>query len=610
MIGYLRKIAWIFSILFFLFLISSQHSLAQESLSTTSQFAHNIKDNSTIETTITLTITGQPQTVLTYFNITIPQQNLDPEIYSITKNKKLEATISSRKDSTDLLINMDNSVIPNEGKISITLSYTQRYNDKSSISLMSKVSDTPVSEVTIYYPQKWGETSWVSDLFEDIQKEGSNYKLIIPKPNANVIKLIFGEEIIYNFQISKSLNNPTDDANQYEVIIPQDTQFQKIIIDSINIQPTQAITDNSNNYILIFNLDPNSQVDLKISGYMIMDKHEFYGPNFSSEYNQEDIYWNLEPKQIKSVEEFLADNNIDEQSSPDVILEYLYRYVIDTLKPAVERTSLAGGVRRGAMGVLKSPSESTPEDYADLLKTLLSLYEIPCIYSIGYVSDISNYQDDGMFHYWLQVHDGTDWKILDPYLEDFSKVSLFNRDQPDHITILNRTDDSISPVLTYYSDNDIIFEFINDSDVFYNPECNVSVSLEPYSILNKYTYGKINLENVGNTVFTGFDFTNSQPDISKYIDSVTNSKNTILLPHMRTDINFHIPFNDLDEDVIYSTVDIKNGEKSVASELISTEYSISVRTGYEVSIKIISFIIFLLSFGLIYILIEKFVYKK
>lgn len=608
--GYLRKTIWIFSIIFSLCSLFPSKIFAQTSLSTDAVFSHNIKENSVIETTLTFTISSTDRTVLTYYTITIPQENVEPTIYSTNKKKPLEATVYNRTNSTDILIDFENSVIDSENPIKISLTYTQNYSDGNIINLTSKVADTITSKVSITYPKTWQETSWISDQIEDIKKTENSYILTISNPDSNSIKLIFGKNIIYKFDISKSLNNPTNINNQYEIILPPDTQFQKIIIEDVSIQPTQSIIDNNGNYILIFTLDAQTQKDVKISGYIIMENHEYYSKEISTHYDSSDIYWGLETKQIEKVKEYLEKKGVSETSDNSVLSRYLYDYVIETLKPSTSATTLSGGVRRGAIDILKSPNESTPEDYTDLLRALLTYYEIPTIYTIGYVSDISSYQENGMFHYWLQSYFNDKWNILDPYLEDFSKVSLFNREQLDHITILNRVHDSISPILTYYSDNDISFEYLIDSEVVYNPQSNISISLEPYSILNKYIYGKISVENTGNTIFTGIQLTESQPDLNKYIDNVTNSTNNILLPHMKKDIDLHIPFNSLTEEMIFSTVQIKNGTKSIDSELISTEYSISEHTGYEIITKVISILLFVIIFSIIYIVVNKFVYKK
>jgi hypothetical protein len=608
--GFMKKAIWIFSIFFLFSFFSPSKVSAQTPLSTDAIFNHNIKANGFVETTITFTISSSQRTVLTYYTITIPQTEIESEIRSINRNKPLEATTYKRSNSTDILIDLENAIISKDSPEKLTISYTHKYTDKNILNLISKIADTPTSQVSITYPREWGDTSWISDQIDSIKKSDSSYILNINTPDSTAVKLIFGQEIVYSFNISKSFNNTTESSNQYEIIIPQDSQFQKIIIEDVNIQPTQALFDNSGNYILIYTLEPESQIDVKISGYVIMEEHQYFPDIINFQYDRKDIYWSLEDKQIEKIEEYFTENGITDYSKKDILTEYIYKYVINELQPSTTATTLAGGVRRGASEILKNPSEATAEDYADLLKTILSYYEIPAIYTIGYVSDISSYQDSGMFHYWVQVFNGDKWMVLDPYLEDFSKVSLFGREQLDHISILNRSHKSISPILNYYSDNDIKFEYVKNSQIVYSPDSNISISLEPYSILNKYLYGKIVVENTGNSIFTNINLTDSQPDLNKYLDSITNSADTILLPHMKNEIKFNIPFSKIDEDMIFTTVNLKNGTKAIDSQLISTEYSISERTGYEVLVKIVSIILFLITFSIIYFITDKIIYKR
>jgi hypothetical protein len=608
--GYMKKAIWIFSILFFFSFFSPSKASAQTPLSTDAVFDHNIKANGIIETTITFTISSSQRTVLTYYTITIPQTDIDSQIRSVNRNKPLEATTYNRTDSTDILIDLENAIIQKDSPEKLTLSYIHKYSDKNIINLISKIADTTTSKVSITYPREWGDTSWISDQIDNLKQSDSSYILNITAPDSTAVKLIFGQDIVYRFNISRSFNNVRDSSNQYEIIIPQDSQFQKIIIEDINVRPTQALFDNSGNYILIYTLEPQEQIDIKISGYVIMEQHQYFPDSINFQYDRKDIYWSLEERQIEKIEEYFREKGLTDYSKKDILTEYIYNYVTEQLQPTTTATTLAGGVRRGASEVLKKPSEATAEDYADLLKTFLSYYEVPAIYTIGYVSDISSYQDSGMFHYWVQAFDGEKWMVLDPYLEDYSKVSLFAREQLDHISILNRSNNSISPILNYYSDNDIKFEYVKNSEIVYSPESNISISLEPYSVLNKYMYGKIVVENTGNSIFTNIELADSQPDLKNYLDSITNSADTILLPHMKNEIRFHIPFNKIEDEMIFTTVNLKNGTKIIDSELISTEYSISERTGYEVLIKFISIILFLVTFSIIYIITDKIIYKR
>lgn len=610
MTGYLKKAIWIFSILFLLSFFNISQTSAQESFSTSSIFNHNIKENGKVETTLTFTISSPKRTVLTYYTITIPQEDIEPEIFSTTRNRRLESTVYNRTGSTDILIDLENTVIPEGGSTKLSISFLQEYSDDNIITLVSKVADSPTTEVGITYPKDWGETNWVSDQIDKIKTSNTSYVLRIPEPDSSFIKLIFGEHITYDFEISKSFNNMSEESNQYEVIIPNDNEFQKIVINDINIKPTQALLDNSNNYVLIFTLEPETQADIKISGNIIMGEHKFYAGDVVTKYDSRDIYWSLENRQIERIDGYLAKNGIEDETDKEVLTEYIYKYIVDNLTPSSSATSISGGVRRGASEVLNTTEKATPEDYADVLRAILTYYDIPSIYTVGYVSEISSYQDTGMFHYWVQAYNGQRWVVLDPYLEDYSNVSLFGREQLDHISILHRKHDSISPILTYYSDNDIRFEYSSDKEIQYSPESNISISLEPYSILNKYLYGNITVDNTGNTIFTGVEFENSQPELNQYIDSVTNTANTILLPNMYKTINFHIPFNEIKDNVVFATANIKNGDKNVHSEDITAEYSVAERTGYEVLIKFISIILFLITFSLIYLFIDKIIYKK
>ena len=610
LIGFTKKTVWIVSILFLFVQLFTSSIHASDPISTSSTFSHTIKESGYVETSVSFTVSSTERTVLTYYTITIPQSNIDPEIYSITENRKLEATKYNRTNSTDLLIDFENAVVTQDSDYKIRISYTYPYTDRNVLELVSKILDTDTKQVSITYPKDFGEYRWISDQIEDLKQSDNNYILKIAQPDSNSVRIIFNQGIVYEFNISKSFNNPTDSIIQNEILLPPDTQFQKIVIEQSDPLATQSIRDNNGNYILIYTIAPQEQIDVKIKGYILMDYHSNYESTLSAKLDNTNMYWSLEQKQIEDIEAYLDSKGDKDNISTKKKLEYIYKYVIEKLTPTTSSTSISGGIRRGCIDVLNNPEDSSAEDYADVLHTILSYYDIPSIYTIGYISDISSYQEDGMFHYWIQAYDSEKWIVLDPYLEDYSKVSLFDREQLDHISILQRKYDPLSPNLPYYSDSDISFKYVRDTTVIYEPSSNISISLEPYSILNKYVYGSINIENNGNTILTGAEFKDGVPDINNYIDKTTYASNQILLPHISRDINFHIPYKDLNEDIIFSSVDIKNGSLSVQSELVSTEYSILDSTGYNIVTKIISAVIFLLFLFIVYLFIDKVIYKQ
>ena len=169
--GYIKRTIWIFSCILLTFLFIKYPVFAENQLTTDATFSHNIKENGFVDTTITLTISSEERTVLTYYTITIPQTKIDPEIYSLSKKKSLEATIYERSNSTDILVDFENSVIEANGSTKISISYSSEYIDKNILDLVSKIADTPTSKVSLTYPQDWGETSWVSDQITSIKKK-------------------------------------------------------------------------------------------------------------------------------------------------------------------------------------------------------------------------------------------------------------------------------------------------------------------------------------------------------------------------------------------------------------------------------------------------------
>jgi len=90
--GFFHKTLFLFSILFFNFVFfqSINNVSAQEQLSVSSTFHHNW-DGERLDTTIYLTLfTESSSTVVTYYTVTIPDIGINPEVFSINRDKVLE----------------------------------------------------------------------------------------------------------------------------------------------------------------------------------------------------------------------------------------------------------------------------------------------------------------------------------------------------------------------------------------------------------------------------------------------------------------------------------------------------------------------------------------
>ncbi|HOK59888.1 MAG TPA: hypothetical protein PK432_02810, partial [Candidatus Dojkabacteria bacterium] len=93
--GYLKKILLLSSLVFLFSLFSTQKISAQQP-NVLSSFQH-YWDGETVNTTVLLTFqTTDSPIVITYYTVTIPDTEISPEIFSVSRNKELEFTIHKK----------------------------------------------------------------------------------------------------------------------------------------------------------------------------------------------------------------------------------------------------------------------------------------------------------------------------------------------------------------------------------------------------------------------------------------------------------------------------------------------------------------------------------
>lgn len=366
-----------------------------------------------------------------------------------------------------------------------------------------------------------------------------------------------------------------------EINLPPNSNHQKIILESIEPKPDKSYKDINGNYILQYEIAPQSNIDVSIKGYIVMDKTVY--TNLQLPRLEDETLWQLKNTDLeKRLNKYISEANINNKesfktvydlSSEDITLLYktLYYFLIENLEPnTLTVGSLAGGTRLGGERALSEQAQSTSEDYADAMITLLRYYQIPSRLVIGYVTNISDYHPEGMYHYWVEYLDveKKDWAVIDPFLEDYSKTSLLNRDLFDHVALIYRYDNPNTPKLSYYSENDFLIEVDTQPiDIKYDIE--VSLFLKPYSKTDSHLQGSILIENTGNTIIDSFKLSKSKPDINQYTDFIENNSTTILLPNKTTEIKFNIPSKQIEES-IYSVLSAFSGPEQTEEKYVET----------------------------------------
>lgn len=618
LLGYFHKILYLFSILFlnFVFFQPISNLSAQEALSIKSTFHHNW-DGERLDTTIYLTLsTESASTVVTYLTVTIPQSNINPEIFSINRDKVLEHTTHKGKESTDLVIDLEKSPLYKDKPITLKITYFQSLTGNT-LSLLSKLSNIDTKEFLFTYPSSLGQISWSSATILNEEEKGGKVEVTTEIPNTDFVKITFGEQIIYSFDINKTLSNSSDTTIYSEVTLPINNSYQNIVISSINPLPDKAYKDIDGNYILQYSIVSQSAIDLKISGFIYMNQQE---SDDSKEYLiEQNPLWKISNASLirhvnryvntygLKVSDTFSDINELDPEDKQVFYESIYRYVIEYLQPNVNSVgSLSGAERLGSEDVLVKQGMSSNEEYADAIIALYRYYKIPARFVIGYLSNISNYDSEGIYHYWAQYYDQDkrDWVIVEPFFEDYSKTPLWNKEMKDHIALIYRYSNPFNPKLSFFSPEDFTLKLVEQAPVYTN-KAKVDLVLSPFNISDPYLSGLINIQNNGNTILDSFTFKKSKPEISLYVDYIGNNQKILILPDQEYDIKFNIPFKEVEED-FFVVLDINSGVNTIKDIYVKKEIElVKSYSDLDIFSKLLSILIYIVSLVGIF-----FVYKK
>ncbi len=585
--GFLKKILFIFSFLaLFSFFTNKIYS---NDLIVYSDFYHTW-DGNTLNSTIYLTLTSDTSYVLTSYIISIPERDIAPNILLINRNSSLEPTIHTTDTMTNLSLDMQNVPISSEKPVTLKITYST-VTEGNSLSLLSSVLDTQVRTFSFTYPSSLGLISWSSTPINSVNTKGDKTEIITGTPQAERINMSIGSNITYRFKISKNLLNSSEEILLSDIKLPLNNSYQHIVIESYSPEPDRAYRDADNNYILQYSLAPLSSMDIEIEGYILMNKTQYTKPliidiptsnlwkiNNISLAKQINKY--LENSGLKLPETFSSISQLQSNDEKEILYTSIYKYVINVLKPNTDTIgSLLGSERLGGEEVLLKQDICTSEDYSDALIALLRYYDIPSRLVLGYITNISNYHPEGIYHHWVEYYDEVqkDWLILDPFLEDYSNISLLKREMQDHIAIIYRYTNPNLPKLPFFSPEELKIELI-DEEIELKHSVESYFSLEPYTISNPYLSGSIITKNTGNTILDNFLIVESNPNLSDYIDYIENNTETILLPGQTHNIKFNIPASAILDDM-FASLNIESGTYAIEKEYV--EYNLETLKDYK-----------------------------
>jgi len=311
LIGYLKKILLLISLLFLLFSFSKTTTFAEENtFKVSSYFTHTIKE-STIDTNVVIQLNTDVTRVLSIYTATIQAKNITPKCY-INGTEEIECNKYNRLSVTDIQIDFQNRVISPESTLELVLTYSMPYENNISYNIPSKVLDAETKEVVIKYPSNKGEFSWASESITSKSNNGEEYIATFKNPKEPEISIFFTDGIQYKFTVNKVFTNPNDQIQTFELVLPMDSENQVIIWEDISPLPTYSTIDDDGNYIFSYLVEAKQTVDCNIIGYIQKIGNVKTEEEIKSFLTKEGGYWEiLDRSEIKRFIDFMKDKGFE-----------------------------------------------------------------------------------------------------------------------------------------------------------------------------------------------------------------------------------------------------------------------------------------------------------
>lgn len=322
--------------------------------------------------------------------------------------------IKKGDNTTVIYLEFKNPSVGKNAETNFTLSY--RLNNiivtkgKTKELELPSIPQSDTTNISLSVPLTYGQLSYSS--LKPSQILSANLKHLIEFNNITLkdkkILLSFGDNQLFDFQLSYYISNPTDKLIIKEIPLPPTTNSQIVIFKSISPEPEKIITDIDGNWLSHYQLQPFQNLSILVNGQVkIFNQNQSGQETLVDGYLKASHYWPVNDPSIQSISRNLK--------TPKKI----YDYVVDTLTYDYQR--LNNSRRRLVPDILKEPATSLCTDFTDLFVTLARAANIPAREIEGYAySNNPNIKptnvNTDILHAWPQFYDTTSssWKSIDP----------------------------------------------------------------------------------------------------------------------------------------------------------------------------------------------------
>lgn len=522
--------------------------------------AYTVVENGTTNVTQQVSLTNKQTNLYAQQYAIIIDSSQISNVTAFDSKGSIRPQIQQKDTKTEIILSFNDAVVG----IGKTLNFTLSYQDDNiakkngtiweiNIPGIAEDQDLGNYTITLKVPQSFGPPAYL------VPEPTKGYTWTKEQLLQGGVSGAFGEKQVFELSLSYFLENTKNQTIITEIALPPSTAFQQVILQSIDPQPLEVVTDEDNNWLARYKLPPESsqQITANVLTELFLTPRDVaypLDPSEEQQFLQQTPYWQVNNATIQSLAQQLK--------TPKAI----YDYVVQTLSYDYDRINQQI-TRKGAIQALKTPNHSVCMEFTDTFIAIARAAGIPARQAVGYgyttnpkLRPLSLVSD--VLHAWPEYYDREKqiWIPIDPtWANTTGGVDYFNKLDFNHIVFAYNgiRDDYPYPVGFYRKEGrtgkDVEIQFRNavpNSEV-----SNVQIQFDTSKRIPAgfTSYGTLDIKNKDRIAAEGVAVTIDSPTLGIYIEK----KLPVVPPYGHLKIPFSFKTKDyliLDKGTIRATV--------------------------------------------------------
>lgn len=486
--------------------------LADDSFSITSDSQFVVQDDEDTTTRVTQNIVISNNTEYFYtptYGMTIGYKDVE-NISVVGNNGAIPFTVSNQENGKKIEIKFQDRIVGLNRQNAFTVQFTSKEIAHKNGELLEisipgvrNIDDFEKYSLSLHVPESFGDPTIIKP-----QKNYQYVNNVITFEKKEIseagIFVVFGNEQYYSFNLDYHISNTNLFPIKTEIALPPSTNYQDVIIESINPAPVDVYQDDDGNWLAEFNLSSQQKRTIHVAGMVQVlhtPKPEVLTAKEREKYLSAQPYWEVNSGEIREATKEL--NNARD----------IYEYVVKTLSYNYEKVT-GENTRIGAKATLKDPTNAVCLEFTDLFVAIARSKGIPARSIEGYahtenetLRPLSLVKD--VLHAWPEYYDDAHkrWVMVDPtWGNTTGGTDYFDVFDFDHIVFVRKGIDSDYPIpaggykFTAES-KDVNIRFAKKEDFKKKSFASLQATVPQFALSSFPIRGHIVVQNTGNTMF-------------------------------------------------------------------------------------------------------------